>query len=286
MPIKYRCSNCRQLLSVSRKQTGKEFPCPRCGASTRVPDIPPEFGGPPDDPSNPRITAIPEPTAKPETSEKTIPEKAKPTPPPIPSKAPEQLPPTPELRSPEHPPAEKSPDVSPEKKQDVPESPPAGSDHSPHSQIVMSAEVGPFKVKKRLMDEDGMDLTPMVDVTFLLLIFFMITASFSIQKTLEFPKPNPQDKGARQTLTIENLQNDSIMIKIDERNAITVDETPLAEPSLLAEQLTQLRFSTRRTSVAIDAHKDSFHETVVAVIDASNAAGMENIKLISRSSGK
>ncbi|MCA9093292.1 MAG: biopolymer transporter ExbD [Planctomycetaceae bacterium] len=280
MPIKYRCSNCRQLLSVSRKQTGKEFPCPRCGAQTRVPAIPPEFGGPPDDPSNPRITAIPEPTAKPETTEKAKSEKAKPSPPPIPSNSPE-------LPSKEKPSAEKSSAVeSAGKQQDVPESPPAAGDHSPHSQIVMSAEVGPFKVKKRLMDEDGMDLTPMVDVTFLLLIFFMITASFSMQKTLEFPKPNPQDKGARQTLTIENLQNDSIMIKIDERNAITVDETPLAEPALLAEQLTQLRFSTRRTSVAIDAHKDSFHETVVAVIDASNAAGMENIKLISRSSGK
>lgn len=280
MPIKYRCSNCRQLLSVSRKQTGKEFPCPRCGAQTRVPAIPPELGGPPDDPSNPRITAIPEPTAKPETTEKAKSEKAKPSPPPIPSNLPE-------LPSKEKPPAEKSPAVeSAGKQQDASESSTTAGDHAPHSQIVMSAEVGPFKVKKRLMDEDGMDLTPMVDVTFLLLIFFMITASFSIQKTLEFPKPNPQDKGARQTLTIENLQNDSIMIKIDERNGITVDETPLAEPALLAEQLTQLRFSTRRTSVAIDAHKDSFHETVVAVIDASNAAGMENIKLISRSSGK
>lgn len=47
-----------------------------------------------------------------------------------------------------------------------------GGDHAPHQK------------KKRFMD-DTVDMTAMVDVTFLLLIFFMVTASFAAQKVFE-----------------------------------------------------------------------------------------------------
>ncbi len=43
----------------------------------------------------------------------------------------------------------------------------------------------PAKLKP---DEGELDMTPMVDVTFLLLIFFMITAAFSLQKSIESPR--------------------------------------------------------------------------------------------------
>ena len=39
--------------------------------------------------------------------------------------------------------------------------------------------------EKKDIPEDELDMTPMVDVTFLLLIFFMVTASFTLQKSLE-----------------------------------------------------------------------------------------------------
>ncbi len=41
---------------------------------------------------------------------------------------------------------------------------------------------------RRKRDEDEIDMTPMVDVTFLLLIFFMVTAAFSLQKSIEMPR--------------------------------------------------------------------------------------------------
>ncbi|HUG70447.1 MAG TPA: biopolymer transporter ExbD [Pirellulaceae bacterium] len=36
------------------------------------------------------------------------------------------------------------------------------------------------------------DMTPMVDVTFLLLIFFMVTAAFAMQRSMVVPKPGPE----------------------------------------------------------------------------------------------
>ena len=44
-------------------------------------------------------------------------------------------------------------------------------------------------VKKEKAEQPEMDMTPMVDVTFLLLIFFMVTAAFTMQKSFEIPTP-------------------------------------------------------------------------------------------------
>ena len=64
--------------------------------------------------------------------------------------------------------------------------------------------------------EDDMDLTPMVDVTFLLLIFFMITAAFALQKSIEVPPV--QDDDAAPTQTVDDLEKDSIVVRIDGDN--------------------------------------------------------------------
>ncbi len=47
----------------------------------------------------------------------------------------------------------------------------------------------PVSFERKFQSEDDLDMTPMVDVTFLLLIFFMITAAFSLQKSMEVPAP-------------------------------------------------------------------------------------------------
>ena len=64
--------------------------------------------------------------------------------------------------------------------------------------------------------EDDMDLTPMVDVTFLLLIFFMITAAFALQKAIEVPPVKDEDATAAQT--VDDLEKDSIVVRIDGDN--------------------------------------------------------------------
>ena len=50
-----------------------------------------------------------------------------------------------------------------------------------------------MRMSKGKREEEEMDMTPMVDVTFLLLIFFMVTAAFSVQKVIEVPAPQEQE---------------------------------------------------------------------------------------------
>ena len=141
---------------------------------------------------------------------------------------------------------------------------------------------GGFQTRRAQTVYDDMDLTPMVDVTFLLLIFFMITASFSLQKTLAVPPPDSNAKGARQTLMMEELTQNSINVRIDDRNRIFLDDLPIAEKANLIEALTQARAATQRSELLLDADAAAYHETVVSVIDAANAAGLEHIRLLSK----
>ena len=60
-------------------------------------------------------------------------------------------------------------------------------------------------------EEDELDMTPMVDVTFLLLIFFMVTAAYSLQKSIPVPAPD-QTESASQAQTIEDIDEDDYVI--------------------------------------------------------------------------
>ncbi|MFM7973431.1 MAG: ExbD/TolR family protein, partial [Pirellula sp.] len=55
------------------------------------------------------------------------------------------------------------------------------------SAIDQEEELEQVSFEKKELPKDDMDMTPMVDVTFLLLIFFMITANFTMQKSIQVP---------------------------------------------------------------------------------------------------
>lgn len=128
-----------------------------------------------------------------------------------------------------------------------------------------------------------MDMTPMVDAVFLLLLFFMVTASFSMQKSIQVPAPDPTE-AAMQDRTIEEIEADSdyIIIRIDRDNTVWVEDR--VAPSR-HELLSQLREARERggerppNSLMVVASGDAAHEKVVMALDAGSAVGMENVRL-------
>ena len=146
-----------------------------------------------------------------------------------------------------------------------------------------SAEAPALQLRRRKGTDEDMDLTPMVDVTFQLLIFFMVTASFALQKSIEVPAPDPDKKGAAQQLQIlEDLEGTSIRVQIDAANTILIDDEPLADPARLTDALKDKMRKEQKTEVLISAHAASLHRSVIAVIDAANSVGMQKIRLVSR----
>ncbi|QDV51325.1 biopolymer transporter ExbD [Gimesia fumaroli] len=139
-----------------------------------------------------------------------------------------------------------------------------------------------FSIRSAESDFEEMDLTPMVDVTFLLLIFFMITASFSLQKSIQVPPPNPDEDGVSQSLqTLDDFREESIIVEIDNNNGIYVDDTKLANPSEIVQAILDRRDQDGKPKreLVLSAHKAARHETVVAVVDAANEVGMQKIRL-------
>ncbi len=141
-----------------------------------------------------------------------------------------------------------------------------------------------FSIRSAESEFDEMDLTPMVDVTFLLLIFFMITASFSLQKSIQVPPPTPEQDGVSQSLqTLDDFREESIIVEIDDNNAIYVDDTRLSNPSDIVQAILDRRNQDGKpkSELVLSAHKAARHETVVAVVDAANEVGMQKIRLAS-----
>ncbi len=132
--------------------------------------------------------------------------------------------------------------------------------------------------------DDEMDLTPMVDVVFQLLIFFMVTASFALHKTIETPSPDPEQKGATQSIqTLDELEGVSILVRIDAQNGITIDDEPLNDDSRIADALRDKMRAEQKSEIIITADAATWHRTVVKVVDAANEVGMQKIRLATRS---
>lgn len=142
------------------------------------------------------------------------------------------------------------------------------------------------KRAKRVPMESEMDMTPMVDCVFQLLIFFMLTASFAVQKSLLVPKPTIDEAAALQEPKDENLE--AVTVRIDSQGHFFISGGGLTdefEASARVELIMRLKQARDVSSGTIPnklmvlAHGDALHERVVEAVDAGNDVGMEEVGL-------
>ena len=137
----------------------------------------------------------------------------------------------------------------------------------------------------RSMEFEEMDLTPMVDVTFLLLIFFMVTASFSLQKTIDIPVPDPDQQGLTASEQMEILLDQSIRVEIDEDNVIRVEDEVVEDRSQIADRIREMSSRDQKNELILVRHPRAFHEFTVTVVDAAHAAGVQKIRVAGSGGG-
>jgi biopolymer transport protein ExbD len=129
------------------------------------------------------------------------------------------------------------------------------------------------------MTVEELDLAPMVDVAFQLVLFFMVTATTVLYKTLEIPKPTTdQAPGAvaqGHSRSVEDLQKDYVLVEIDSGGAIKIDREPVpATLEALAERLRTAREKTGRKIMLLSADYATAHRNAVLAYDAAIEIGM------------
>nr|WP_322940205.1 biopolymer transporter ExbD [Pseudomonas sp. s4] len=121
------------------------------------------------------------------------------------------------------------------------------------------------------LDEDtGIDLTPMLDVVFIMLIFFIVTSSFIRESGVEVQRPqaetaNPQDKG-------------NILIAVTADGQIWMDKQPVDIRSVRAH-VERMRVDQPEGAVVVQADKDARTGLVVQVMDQARLAGVQDVAL-------
>ena len=109
--------------------------------------------------------------------------------------------------------------------------------------------------------EDDVNLTPMLDVVFILLIFFIVTAQFIKEPGVAIVRPEAHNKAEAKPL--------AILIAIDKNSDIYIDKklVPLEEVPFT---LKQMREDNPKGEIVVQADVDSSAETLVDVMETIN----------------
>ncbi len=121
--------------------------------------------------------------------------------------------------------------------------------------------------KIRKPDEANVDLTPMLDVVFILLIFFIVTSTFAREEAIGLeppPPPSPPDE--------EQQQVPAILILVEESNLITINGRPTDISSVRAN-IERVVAESPNSAVIIQAHPKAKSGVVVQIRDEAYNAG-------------
>jgi len=127
-----------------------------------------------------------------------------------------------------------------------------------------------MKVSTIQESSDAVDLTPMLDVVFILLIFFIITASFMRESSLDLAS-KPSDSKSNQTSV-------PLVFTVQHNNEILIDRQRVDIRSLRARIAEAKALESEQFSVLINAHETAAVDTYVAILDALRT---ENVSAVS-----
>ncbi|MEL6226755.1 MAG: biopolymer transporter ExbD [Pseudomonadota bacterium] len=124
----------------------------------------------------------------------------------------------------------------------------------------------------RPVEEAKVDLTPMLDVVFILLIFFIVTAVFIQEQAIQLEPPPPQSNTPSDPVPV-------ILIRVDESNLIFINER-LSDIGAVRGRIEGLRAETPNSAVIIQAHPEAKNGTIVRIRDQAALAEIDKVNVI------
>ncbi len=124
--------------------------------------------------------------------------------------------------------------------------------------------------RQHRQEEAQVDLTSMLDIVFIMLIFFIVTSSFVRESGVEVNRP--------QASHAVSQKDAGIFIAITSANDIYIDKQIVDEERVQAT-LERMMTDKAENSLVIQADEHAYNGTVVHVMDAAKGAGIKNIAL-------
>jgi len=134
-----------------------------------------------------------------------------------------------------------------------------------------------IRLKRRSPRQPEISIAPLIDMVFILLIFFIVTTSFVSQTGLTVEKP--------QSRSSETLEEDSLLIGIGPLGEIYLDGKRIGIFSLRGQVETRLRRQSK-PSVVLVADKAASAEVIVRVMDELRLSGISRVALATRQKDK
>ncbi len=126
--------------------------------------------------------------------------------------------------------------------------------------------------RRRVRSQDDMEVnvTPMLDVVFIMLIFFIVTASFVKEAGLDVNRPD--------AATAERKERGNILVAITENGQIWINKRQV-DPRAVRANIERMHAENPQGSVVIQADENSRSGLIVQVMDAARLAGVYEVSI-------
>lgn len=126
------------------------------------------------------------------------------------------------------------------------------------------------RLSHRIEEEQGIDLTPMLDVVFIMLIFFIVTASFVKETGADINRP--------ESTTATKRENTSILVAITGQDEIWIDKRRI-DVRAVRSNIQRLHAEKPEGTLIIQADQKATAEVIMKVMDAARQAGVSGVAL-------
>ena len=134
-----------------------------------------------------------------------------------------------------------------------------------------------MKFRRQRLEDVNVNLTPLIDVVFLLLIFFMVSTTFTreTQLSIDLPEASGQPRESRES---------EIEVLIDETGQYRVNGQGLVDQRIRTLQAAIYKISAGDTTLPmiITADADTAHQSVVRAMDAAGKMGFVHLTITTR----
>ena len=126
------------------------------------------------------------------------------------------------------------------------------------------------KVLQEQEEAEEINMTPMLDVVFILLIFFIVTASFVKEAGIEVNRP--------EAATAVKKERANILVAISDKGEIWINKRRVDVRTVQAN-IERLKAENPQGTVVIQADKKATTDVLIKVMDSARAAGVFDVSI-------